>query len=145
MCTKTQDLPAPGLACPRHALTWHCHLYQIQDPKVNEPFPRDPRKRIIAVDLHMDTEMRCKTFSLADLHIHSENILFSPGCGSFAQSQGLGLPGTRSDAQVLLCLIWLWLCRPLLFFRVSSQYLYFPRKANCHSKESITSVDLRQW
>lgn len=77
----------PTSSCPLPCLPWACSnlaFYQIQCPKVNEMLQRDPRERIVALDLAMDPEMKCKAFPLADSQIHFENILFSPGCGSFA-------------------------------------------------------------
>lgn len=68
-------------------------------------FQRDPRKKTIALDLEMDAEIKCEPFSLAISQIHFERVLFPPGCGSFSQSQGSGVPGTGCDARVFLWLV----------------------------------------
>lgn len=97
-------LPVSCPACPGRALTWHCPLSSIWCPKENEIFQKIPKKRIIALDLEVDAESKCKPFSLAVSQIHSENLCSHLAVAHFL-IPGSGLPGTGCDAKVFLLFV----------------------------------------
>ena len=104
-CPLINDSPVSCPACPGRALTWHCPFSPtIWCPKENEIFQNIPKKRIIALDLEVDAEIKCKPFSLAVSQIHSENV-----CSHLAVAHclipGSGLPGTGCDAKVFLLFV----------------------------------------
>lgn len=114
----------PGMLYPGTvASVKHSVPRQTQCPRVNEMLPGHARQKM---------ELR---WNVNGFHWQSLKSALGMFCSHLAVAHLLRrrAPDTLaldpSEAQVFLCAVWLWLCRPLLFFGVSSQRSHFPRKS----------------